>query len=306
MNIINDIKSRISKKFLDFNRIYSETIESKFFARRIILEDRILNSDKSGVTDQLYCEHEIIVSLTSYGKRINDVCFTIESLMQQTRKANRIILWLDESVDTTSLPASLQLQKSRGLEIYTFEENIRSYKKLIPALKTFPEAAIITADDDIIYDFDILDRMISSYLADPKSVHACRVHSMTFDECGNLKPYSQWNWRTADAMHPARNFITGVGGALYPPRCLAPQVLDQDVFTSICPTADDVWFTAMALLNGTQIKKVATRSPLGEDFIENLSVQDVGLRNINVGENGQNDRQIQAVFSKYDIYKFIK
>ena len=305
MKTIKDIKRRISKKFLDFNRIYSEAIDSKFFARRIYLEDKILNSDKSGITAKAYCDTEIIVSLTSYGKRVKDVCFTIESLMQQTRKANRIILWLDKELEHSILPASLELQKSRGLEMY-FTEDIRSYTKLIPALSAYPDAAIITVDDDIIYEFDILDRIISSYIVDPHSIHACRIHSMTLNSEGKLMPYSNWEWRTANETYPNRNFITGVGGALYPPHSLAPQVLDDNVFTSICPTADDVWFTAMALLNGTPIKKVDTRSSVGEDYIENLSVQDVGLRNINVGENGQNDHQIKAVFGKYDLYKLLK
>ena len=59
---------------------------------------------------------------------------TIESIMEQTMKANRIILWLDYSFEKQPLPKALQLLQKRGLEI-EYCKDIRSYKKLIPALK---------------------------------------------------------------------------------------------------------------------------------------------------------------------------
>lgn len=288
-----------------FKRLCVQVDGSAFFLRKMLLEDKILNSHECGVSDEKYCDTEIIVSLTTYGRRVDDVCFTIESLMQQTRKANRIVLWLDQRDRDKSLPRTLQLQQARGLEV-RYTKDIRSYTKLIPALIAFPDAAIITVDDDLIYEFDILDRIISSYLLDPKSIHACRTHVMKFDKNDNLMSYNDWQMQSYDMNLPKRNFITGVGGTLYPPYSLSPEVLNEEVFTAICPTADDVWFTAMALVNGTSVRKVATRSGLGEDYCLNPSVQDMGLFRINTGENGHNDRQISAVFNKYGIYQLIK
>lgn len=278
-------------------------LDLKFLIRRTQLEDKILNCREKGVTDKLYCDHEIIISLTTYGRRLFDVCLTIESLMQQTFKANRIVLWIDEKSMESPLPESLIRQTARGLTIMPTKD-LRSYKKLIPALAAFPEAAIITADDDLIYDFDIIERIIKAHLEDPRSIQSCRIHSMTFDNNLQLNPYEKWAWCTATTY--ARHFITGSGGTLYPPHSLADDVSDETVFTTICPTANDVWFTAMAKLKGTPIKKVPTRSPFGEDYICNDDVQDIGLSNINVGDNGRNDEQIKAVFSKYNIYDLIK
>lgn len=114
----------------------------------------------------------------------------------------------------------------------------------------------------------------------------------------------EWDWCKASTSE--RNFITGVGGVIYPPNSLAPEVLDEEIFSSICPTADDVWFTAMAKKNGTPIKKVDTRSPSGEDYVINSDVQDMGLHRINTGGTGRNDEQIKAVYEKYGIYKLLK
>lgn len=275
----------------------------KFYIHRLNIEDKILNCKDSGITDTRYSSNNIIVSLTTYGKRINDVCFTIESLMQQTMKANKIILWLDESFEHKMLPTSLIRQVERGLEI-KYTKDIKSYKKLIPALKIFPDDVIITVDDDVIYDFDFLEKFIRAHLTDPKSIYAGRIHSMTFDDKGNLKPYLEWDWYTAS--EPSKHLITGVGGVLYPPHSLYEEVDNEEIFMSLSPSADDVWFTAMAKLKGTDIKKVETRNFKGEDYVSNDAVQDIGLFNVNVGNNGHNDKQIKAVFSKYNVYRLIQ
>lgn len=305
MKSIRHIYTKARQSISYISHLYNQLNDFKFYSRRISLEDKILHSTERGISDKKYCDHDIIVSLTTYGKRLDDVCFTIESIMQQTLKANRIVLWLDEQCINKELPAVLKLQQIRGLEI-KYTKDIKSYKKLIPSIKEFPDAAIITVDDDAIYDFDLLDRLVSAYISNPKSIYAARTHVMTFYKGGDIMPYEKWRWNCSDSTNPLCNFITGVGGVIYPPKSLAPQVLDEDVFTSLCPSADDVWFTAMALLNGTIIKKIRTRSSLGEDYILNPSVQDISLCNINVGGEALNNKQIKDVFSRYDIYSIIR
>ena len=141
-----------------------------FNQRKYILEQNILNSNHSGITTERYCNHDIIVSLTTYGKRLYDVHLAIESIMEQTMKANRILLWLDEGYINQRLPKTLELLKKRGLEI-RYCKDLRSYKKLIPALKEFPNDAIITIDDVLIYEFDLLERLIQSYLENQSYIY---------------------------------------------------------------------------------------------------------------------------------------
>ena len=74
----------------------------------------------------------------------------------------------------------------------------------------------------------------------------------------------------------------------------------------ICPYADDVWFKAMALKAGMKARRVDTISSSGCEYLENPSVQDMGLFNINVGSQNRNDEQIRAVFNKYNLYHLLK
>ena len=140
-------------------------------------------------------DEEIIVSLTSYKPRINDVKYTIYSLLNQTFPPDKLILWLDEDSfpqREKNLPRDLLKLKSFGLTI-AWCENIRSYKKLIPALEKYPDTLIVTADDDIFYRPDWLKILYDAHAENPDCLVAHRAHRIHLDKQGNLYPYIAWN-----------------------------------------------------------------------------------------------------------------
>lgn len=300
-DFIKNIKIKLSPKT---GALYAFNL-LQFEQKKNLLEQNILYQKDSGVTHKKYCNHQIIVSLTTYSKRLYDVCLTIESIMEQTMKPNRIILWLDYSYQHQRLPESLHLLENRGLEIM-YCEDLRSYKKLIPSLQEFPNDAIITIDDDTIYNFDTLENLINNYLDNMNLIYCNRQHIMRLTSEGSILPYSQWIQRSKDEKVNILNFPTGCGGILYPPNSLDKEVMNKEVFMKICPYADDVWFKAMALKKGTLCRKVHTSYTItGNEFITNETCQDIGLRNINVEGEALNDKQIQAVFSKYNLFKLL-
>lgn len=300
-SFLRKIKQRISM-ISDSNRLIHQI---RFNQKKYILEQNILHSQESGITDEKYCAHDIIVSLTTYSKRIYDVHLTIESIMEQTMKANRIILWLDYSFENQALPKALQLLQKRGLEI-EYCKDIRSYKKLIPALKKYPDDVIITIDDDLIYEFDLLEKLIMAYQQNPSYIYCNRHHVMQLNEQGKLLPYLQWQWESNDMEANIMNFPTTGAGTLFPPHSLDEEVFNESVFSEICKYADDVWFKAMAMKKGTLSKKVYTHNPKGIEYFENEEVQDIALWRINTQGAMLNDRQIEAVFTKYNLYQLLK
>ncbi|MDB9027334.1 glycosyltransferase family A protein [Parabacteroides distasonis] len=282
----------------------NKTIQQVLFnQRKYILEQNILRDNTPGISEDQYCDHEIIVSLTTHGKRIYDVHLTIESIMEQTMKANRIILWLDYNFKHKTLPKTLQLLQKRGLEI-SFCKDIRSYTKIILSLIKFPNDAIVTIDDDVLYEIDLLENLITAYQENPSYIYCTRFHRILLDKNHNLLPYRKWQWLCPDMDANVLNFPTGVGGVLYPPHSLDEEVLNESIFMDICTYADDVWLKAMALKKGTLSKKVYTHS--SEDFLMNEEVQDIGLRNINIENDFLNDKQISTVFQKYNLYQILR
>src|SRR5574343_906457 len=106
-------------------------------------------------------DKKVIVSLTSFPGRVQDVWIVIECLFRQTFKADKIILWLSESqFNGIELPQRLLDQKKRGLEIRFVEDDLKSHKKYIYALNEYKNDYVITVDDDLYYDNQLIENQI--------------------------------------------------------------------------------------------------------------------------------------------------
>lgn len=243
--------------------------------------------------DELY-----IVSLTSFPGRIADVWISIECLLRQTFKPDKIILWLAiEQFPDKKIPDSLKELEFRGLEVKFCEEDLRAHKKYYYALKNYPDANIITVDDDLYYDNFLLENIYLLHKKYPNNIVTNRAHKMRFDSNKQIEAYRKWshNVSSKDASHLL--LATGGGGTLYPPNSLHVEVLNKEVFKKVCFLADDIWLKCMALMNGT---KVVTNSKYNKDP---LSIRNSQMEKL-VSENvlsGGNDKQLRDVCAYYNI-----
>lgn len=264
------------------------------------LTNLALSSREKGVIEGTKGETEIIVSLTTHGRRLYEVYLGIESIMQGSVKPNRIVLWLSKDLQVSTLPQTLLNQIDRGLLI-KYTEDIGPYTKLVPALKEYPDSVIVTIDDDILYPYDTLEMLVSAYRKQPTCIIANRVMDIALDNQDHPTSLPTWKELEDKDRVSKLNFFEGVGAVLYPPHCFTADVLDQSVFTEICPTADDVWFNCMALLSKTSVITANhhySRFPL----LINESVQDSALWRINSRTaNTPNDKQLRAVMQKYNL-----
>lgn len=259
-----------------------------------------LNSQKMGVTSEKIAEEEVIVSLTTHGRRIYEAYLAIESIMQGSVLPNKIVLWLSTDFEHQELPLSLKRQCSRGLEIY-FTEDIGPYTKLIPSLLKFPEASIITVDDDVLYPFDTVEMLLNSHNTQPSCICANQVIDVRFNSKGELATFPSWKQLMDKTRISERNFFEGLAGVLYPPRCFPSEVFDKNVFRDICPTADDIWFNCVALKNKTKIVP-ANHHYLRFPLVFNDSVQDMGLWRINnEPRTCPHDKQLKAVLEHFKV-----
>jgi len=278
-----------------------------FFDYRIrsnMLLDSALNS-KLSMTEKWdpSVSPELIVSLTTYDKRIHDVHLVIESIAQQAVRPNRIILWLDEEeFNLPSIPKVLHRQIERGLEV-KFCPNYRSYKKLLPTLELFSEANIITIDDDILYPHYMIELLLREHARFPDYVVGHRAHKMRFDEDSVLLPYDEWDLETGDDKPGEHIFITTGAGALFPAKILSDEVFNHEAFLSICPNADDIWFNAMTQLNGKLSKKITDDRKYFSKFLLIPDGQDIALHHRNLAES-ENDSQLGEVFTRYELLGF--
>lgn len=246
-------------------------------------------------------ETPLIVSLTSYPARMGTIVQTLSSLMTQTTKPDKIILWLTEEQypkREADLPIEVLDLRKFGLTIEWCSRPIRSYTKLIPTLQKYPDAIIVTADDDIQYRKKWLEGLYNAYLKAPNLIHCYCAPYIRFDEKKQLLPYNQWEI-THTELVSYRNLLLGVGGVLYPPRSLHTDILKEEVFMQYAPHADDLWFWAMAVLNGTQIHTLKNKSS------RTIPVSNVNNEFALFNENsiGENDRQFHKLLELYPLLK---
>ncbi|HPS36291.1 MAG TPA: hypothetical protein PLL75_01000 [Candidatus Omnitrophota bacterium] len=198
---------------------------------------------------------KLIISLTSFPERMHDIHFCLYSLLDQTVSPDAVILWLAEEQfpnKEKNVPAQVLGLVRCGLTI-RWCKDLRQYKKLIPALREFPEDVVVTADDDIFYPRDWLERLYASYLKEPAAIHCHRAHRVAWIPRDELRPYAGWQQCVRNVSPSFLNFFTGSGGVLYPPHCLDARVFDEASFNRIAFSNDDVWFWGMAVRKGTKV-----------------------------------------------------
>lgn len=259
-----------------------------------------LHGSAHGVGNGL--REEIVVSLTTFDKRLDNVYLTIESLLQQSLKPDRVVLWVsEEEFSENDLPYILTLQRRRGLEVLFCPRDLGPYKKFYYAMQRFPDSLIITVDDDTLYPHDLVDQLYRGYRADPDSIPCHRAHRIRLARDGGVLPYKQWEKPTHASEPSLLTFPTGVGGVLYAPGHLHEQVLDRSLFMKLAPGADDVWLKAMSLRQGRRCRKIQDPRDFWGRFLVVEESQQHSLKRANKAADG-NDRKIRAVFDHFDLW----
>lgn len=243
---------------------------------------------------------DVIVSLTSFPARIYNLWLVIESLLRQSVKPQKIVIWLSkEQFTEDTIPQSLREIESRGVEIRLVDGDIRSHKKYYYVFQEHPNDLIMFADDDIIYPSDLIESLLlaRTKCKSDKCVSHKYGYRMKWDNQGHLLPYKKWGCFYGE--HEGNDLFFGSGGGtLLRPCDLYSDVTNIDLALRLCPKADDIWLNAMAKIGGCEYRKVKD-GPI-------LSVQnknDVPLYKENLRQN-QNDIQLEAVMTFYSGTSF--
>ena len=138
------------KKYLKFYKIKIIIIFLFFFVKYIDIKDKIY------------------ITLTSWKGRINLIHKNIEHLLNIKYKRKKIILNLaiEEFPNKKyELPKEILnlLKNHRNFQIFWVKNNNNVFKKLIPTINRFKKDLIVTVDDDIVYPYDCIEKMIKYY-----------------------------------------------------------------------------------------------------------------------------------------------
>ncbi len=238
-----------------------------------------------------------VVSLTSYGRRLETVHLAIESIGAGTVRPKRIMLWISDD-DRPRITPALRRLTSRGLEILTCYD-WRSHKKYFPycVSHTRDRSVFVTCDDDVFYPRGWLRDLLVVSEAYPDHIVAHRTRVMAVD--GNdLLPYA--NWVPSPPMSVGyRHLPIGVGGVAYPPSLLDQIASRGTLFWTLAPSADDLWLKSCSLKSRLKVIGLNCRPHWTFPDIRSAGSR-TGLAAENVGGGG-NDIQSRAIFDDSDI-----
>lgn len=144
----------------------------------------------------------IVVSITSWIKRIGYVKKVIESVMDNTIKPDRVYLNLSKSEFVNiELPKDLvaYFESDERLIINWVDgENTKTMKKVFPILQYLDDDdIIITADDDIIFPNDLIESRIKDFNAFD------RKYSITSNKC-SIGIFRNMNVASAISLYTKR------------------------------------------------------------------------------------------------------
>ena len=297
IDLLEKENKSFKKKLEDSSkRISTLSNQNKELNKRISnLEKFVFSQNRSLV--EVGRSPRIVVSMTSYPARINKVHVVLERLLVQTVRPDKIILWLSKEQfpnKEADLPETLLRLIDDRIEIGWCDGDIKSYKKILPALREYSEDLIVTVDDDLIYDADFIENLYMAHKKFPTAIIASRVHKIAFDEQGKIAPYAKWDKECGYGLLDAREdwFFTSGAGTLLPPHIFGEGVFDLDTIINLCPHADDIWLNIHAAMNEVPIVNTANNNYL--TCVE--GTQGDRLYDIN---KEQNDVQLKRVVDYY-------
>ena len=295
---------------LGYYRI-KKNIKHRLFCRKIKKEDAQRKLEVQEAINAMHGKQlsshgdasDVIVSLTSYGERVSDTLpYALFSLIHQIRQPNRIVVWLDhDNWSDEKLPDILKKLQELGVEFY-YVKDLRPYKKLIPALKVFPDNVIITVDDDWYYNDHTVEWLMNDYQqSDRRTVFGTWGYCSSSTE-DMYDPYNTWRKNGVDPCNDIS--LIGCGGILYPPHIFDEEIFNEDVFMSLAPTADDLWFWAMEKRCGIPVRFCSVHGYGLHTAVNRITIYEPTVKGslYLINEiNGKNDEQLFKLISHYHL-----
>lgn len=246
----------------------------------------------------------LVVSMTSYGYRVEKSSpYALYSILHQTHLPNRVVLNINkEKWNDENIPELLKKLQRVGVEI-NYTEDIGPHTKFIPTLKKYPDDIIITTDDDVYYDEDMVADLYASYEQSDKKTVICREGKSIIKKDGKILPYSELP-HTRKNKEGVPMIPFGYAGVLYSPHIFGDEIFNMEKMKQLAPKADDIWFAAMELYYGIRTQYIKSKAWTGNSDVDRNEEYNAEVSNALYLTNdimGQNDVQWDAVVKYYAL-----
>ena len=223
---------------------------------------------------------KVIISLTTVPGRINSSKYTIASLLNQTRRVDeiRIYIPLKSSKGEKYIIPKWMISLSKRLKQFNIKRCTKDWgpaTKIIPAVldsKTDGIDSIIYVDDDMIYNKNIIETLISYSNRYPKYAICNQGWSMErwwrkvseISKC-TLHHILKYFPRTNPYHFNFIDVLQGFSGVIIKPSFFKiSSLINQEIYPKETFFVDDVYLSG--ILNDNNIKRISTETQSGIPF----------------------------------------
>ena len=232
-----------------------------------------------------------IVSITSFGKRLDSLPQAIFTLLRQEYKNIHIMVTISKrSVPFISHDLALLL-RANLLELNVIEDDadLGPHTKYYYAMRKYGHLPIMTFDDDRFYAPFMIGNLVKKYESlKYKSVISNCAIEMQRTKMGELLPYPDWcTHRLAPGKRSFIAMAEGFAGVLYPPNCFA-NLSAQLTEMMKCKYDDDLWLKVLEIRQGIPV----TQSDYEFQSKDAIDIEDAMQYNLHENQNAGNVNRV--------------
>ena len=195
------------------------------------IQDLIKLDQKYWLKPRVSTNHRVVISLTTIPIRINDIYYTINSLLDQSHRVDQINICIPYYMKRTGLPYIVPdyLKNLQNVKIINCQD-FGPITKLLPTLnlENNPDTKIIYIDDDRIYSYTSIETLVK-YSEKFENFAICnwgwKIPSdrnfLTHSSFRNLAPKYLFSYGSVD-------IIEGCEGCLVKPKFFTPDIYSLD------------------------------------------------------------------------------
>ncbi len=238
-------------------------------------------------------KEKIVVSLTSYGERLSIVHIAIRSILCQTIKPDKVVLYISEEDSKKQIEKEKELIKA-GVIIKRHVKDLKPHKKYFYAMQEYSDSLIITIDDDCIYDDQTIENLYSYHLKFSEAVVCRRARRIGVLD-GEIDTYTNWENYVINDIPESAVCPIGVGGILYPVGNYREYFLDEDGIRKTALYQDDLWLKVVEMIHGIKSISIDTAKTVSIDGSQKNALFEMN------GKNQKNDICIQKLQKYFHI-----
>ena len=261
---------------------------------KIRLKGRRLFVPPLGKTQKKYPEKRLVVSLTTIPSRIEHICSCINSILLQSRPADKIYIHIPDFSfrENRAYEVPAVIQADPRIHIHHCKTDEGPILKLSAALicETDPDTLILTVDDDTVYPRHLIETLLDHNGDFPRSALGFRGWHLPRSEKFLKRHILYGNSVTS----PTRvDVLSGVCGILYPRHLFEPDFFDRSHLPEEAYFVDDICISGYLHCHGKQ--KILLPFPMREPFAAYINTQKSNpLWKIN--QDGRNDQKIMDYY----------